>query len=59
MSFFPKRASKVTKDFTECEDCPNPDAENCYCPWGKNLECYEGWYDEYWHKTHDEKGDPL
>ena len=43
----------------DCPDFPNPAAENCYCPVNMNFECYWGWYDEYWHESHDEEGNVI
>lgn len=47
------------EDHTDCPDFPSPESERCWCPWGRNLECYEGWYDEFWYESHDAEGNVL
>jgi hypothetical protein len=41
----------------DCEDYPHPDPSQCICDF--QVECYEGWYDEYWYHSHDEDGNPI
>ena len=45
--------------FPECEAFPDPDAGNCICPFNKNRECHDGWYDAFWFQSNFEERDEM
>ncbi len=45
--------------FPKCEAFPNPDAGNCICPFNKNRECYDAWFDEYYFQNYPEERDEM